>query len=334
MADQFLALLEPRKPEIMDMLGGVLDDEKQRFIALAIRAVSDPKFDRCTNESKLDCVIQAAVCKLELGTADKLAWLIPYGNVLSFQPSYIGKRKRVIESGVAEDVYAELVYENDEFDEISGAERKIVHKPLRFKDRGRLVGAYAVSMHANGRSNYEILEEKDLDAIEKAALRISGGKPSPAWQYFKGEMQKKSAMHRLMKRLVGVARKHDPRLEAVLEADERNYEFETMRTAEEQEPDLPTAVVREAHVEVVEDKPKPKPAAKKPETAVASEKPIETDRQITLVEATELSDLAESLSLTFKTQKAVLVKLNVGDFEELKLSQLEQAGKLLQEAAG
>ena len=324
--DRFLALLEPRRDEVRELLGTALDDEKQRFIALAIRAVTDPKFDRCTPESKIDCIIQSAAAYLELGTVDKLAFLIPYGNVLTFQPSYVGKIKRIVDAGVALDVYAELVYENDFFEEEAGSERRINHKPLRFKDRGKLVGAYAVAQLTNGATAYEVLEMADLEAIEKAALRISGGKPSPAYQFFGGEMKKKAAIHRLVKRLQGDRRNPEAsdRLAATLSADERQFDFDSMRkTDEAATDDLPTA--RKVEAELVDDKADGK---KKAVRAKSTE-----DRQVTMSEADELSTTADSLNLRRRQILPVLQRFGVAEFEDLKLSQMGDVAKALAEAA-
>ena len=323
--DRFLALLEPRKDEVRELLGTALDDEKQRFIALAIRAVSDPKFDHCTPESKINCIIQAAAAYLELGTVDKLAFLIPYGKELTFQPSYLGKIKRIVDAGVALDVYAELVYENDFFEEFSGSERRFVHKPLRFKDRGKVVGAYAVALLTNGLISYEILELADLEAIEKAALRISGGKPSPAYQFFGGEMKKKAAIHRLAKRLQGDRRNPEAseRLAATLSADERQFDFDSMRKTDEAADDLPTA--RKVEAEFVDDKADGKKKAVRAKTA--------EDRQVTMSEADELSTTADSLNLGRRQILPVLQRFGVAEFEDLKLSQMGDVAKALAEAA-
>jgi recombination protein RecT len=325
--DGFLALLEPRKDEVRELLGTALDDEKQRFIALAIRAVSDPKFDKCTPESKIDCIIQSAAAYLELGTVDKLAFLIPYDNVLTFQPSYVGKIKRIIDAGVALDVYAELVYENDFFEESAGSERRINHKPLRFKDRGRLVGAYAVAQLTNGATAYEVLELADLDAIEKAALRISRGKPSPAYQFFGGEMKKKAAIHRLVKRLQGDRRNPEAseRLAATLSADERQFDFDGMRkTDAAAADDLPTA--RKVTAEFVDDD---KADGKKKAARVKQTE----DRQVTMSEADELSTMAESAGLGFRQAMAMLKRFGVDEFEDLKHSQIEDVAKAIAAAA-
>ena len=331
--DRFLALLEPRKDEVRELLGTALDDEKQRFIALAIRAVQDPKFDKCTPESKIGCIIQAAACKLELGTVPQLAFLVPYSGELTFQPSYIGQIKLAIDASIATDIYADLVYEHDEITVESGTDRRLIHKPKIFGERGKLIGAYAVAKLPDGGNTFEILEMKDIEAIKAAALRIAerGGQSkglSPAWRFFEGEMVKKSAIRRLVKRLQG---KGSPeamdRLRKGIERDD--LDFEAMRGAEKADDDMPTAA-RKVHAEVVDDK--ANGSAKRHSSAAKKPDP-QKDRPVTMSEANELSETADSLNLGFKMIQGVLKKYGVEEFEALKVSQVAGVAEALAAAA-
>jgi phage RecT family recombinase len=228
MPDQFLSLLEQKRPTIETVLGGDAE-HKKRFIALALNAIlKNPEFQRCTAESKVQCIIDAATCELELGTPDRLAYLIDYGGRLQFTPSYVGMIKRLKEAGAAADLYAELVRDGDELVADSGTTRKLVHRLGPMNKRGEIIGAYALATLGNGLTNYEILEMADIEAIQRAAMRIQK-KESPAWREFKGEMIKKSAIRRLAKRLPGDVSKQDKvaRLRAAIEADNRGFDLET-----------------------------------------------------------------------------------------------------------
>jgi phage RecT family recombinase len=230
MPDQFLTLLEQKRSLIEQALGGD-EAHQRRFIALAVNAITkNHDFDPCTAESKVQCILDAATTELELGTPDRLAWLIRYKLVLQFQVGYVGMIKRLKEAGAAADIYADIIYANDEI-RIDGAARKLQHYYGTLNKRGEMVGAYALATLANGIVTWEILELSDIDAIKNAARRQQGPNMSPAWREFEPEMVKKSAIRRLAKRLPGDVSKQDKvtRLRAVLEADNRNFDYETTK---------------------------------------------------------------------------------------------------------
>ena len=198
--NQFLALIDSRADEIRALLPKYLTAE--RFFVLARQVEKNPALRGCTPQSLFDCVLQAAQCGLEIGTVDQHAFIIPYGKEAQFQPSYRGMIFRLVQAGVVAHMYADVIRKNDTVEILSGSRRELVHR-FAIGDRGDVIGAYSVATMPNGMTDFELMEGKDLDAIEKAALRISGGKPSPAWQYFKTEMQKKSVIRRHAKRLQG-----------------------------------------------------------------------------------------------------------------------------------
>lgn len=208
--DQFMTLFEARRSAVEELLA-MDPKDKKRFIGLAINEVS--KYPTCSMESRIQCIIDAASCQLELGTPDHYAFLIPYSNKLTFQVGYTGMIKRAVDAKAAIMIFAELVYQNDTRGEglvvHAGTEHKLEHHPKYFGDRGPLVGAYATALISTVPEiwEWEILEMKDINAIKGAAMRIQArggqGKLSPAWGQFEGEMIKKSAIRRLCKRLQG-----------------------------------------------------------------------------------------------------------------------------------
>jgi recombination protein RecT len=241
MPNDLKALIAAEQPRIFDLLGNASEQEKRRFIALALMEISRPDYAKYTEQSKLKCVIEAASCQLELGTAAGEAYLIPYGNELTFQPSYRGKIKNSIRAGVATHFYAELVYERDRFQVRSGSVRAIEHTWVPGSDRGALIGSYAVAYLANGIQDFEVFEKRDIDAVKAAALRNAQRRDksaglSPAWRFFEGEMIKKSNLRRLEKRLVASrsGAKDMAAFDAYLrmvEIENRDFEFEAEATA-------------------------------------------------------------------------------------------------------
>src|SRR5271165_5421508 len=196
----FLALIDSRADEVRALIPKYMNAE--RFFVLARMLERDKNLQKCSPQSLFECVMKAAQCGLEIGTVDQHAFIIPYGTEAQFQPSYRGMIFRLVQAGVVAHMYADVIRKNDTVEILSGSRRELIHR-FAIGDRGDVVGAYSVATMPNGTTDFELMDLKDIDAIKKAANRISGGKPSPAWSYFKTEMQKKSVIKRHAKRLQG-----------------------------------------------------------------------------------------------------------------------------------
>ncbi len=309
----FLALIDSRADEIRALLPKYLSAE--RFFVLARQIERNPQLRACSPQSIFDCVLKAAQCGLEIGTVDQHAFIIPYGKEAEFQPSYRGMIFRLVQAGVVAHMYADVIRKNDTVEILSGSRRELVHR-FAIGDRGDVIGAYSVATMPNGTTDFELMESKDLEAIEKAALRISGGKPSPAWQYFKTEMQKKSVIRRHAKRLQGDRRGLMPndeatRLDLTFAAGRRD-------AGESEAPDdIPTAT----------DGTKP-PTPRKVTATIVPDKPKE-DRPLTEQEQSDTLDAYCALSnlkpaQAIKPLRAFLQKhYGRDDLAEIKLSELD-----------
>ena len=196
----FLALIDSRADEIRALLPKYLTPE--RFFILAREVERNPQLRACTPQSLFDCVLKAAQCGLELGTVDQHCYIIPYKTEAQLQIGWRGMVFRLVQAGCVVHMTANLVREGDRFEAELGTDPKIVHYPAKEK-RGKITHVYSVAVMPGGFKDFEIMDADDIDAIKKAALRISGGKPSPAWQYFEGEMIRKSVIRRHAKRLQG-----------------------------------------------------------------------------------------------------------------------------------
>jgi recombination protein RecT len=307
MADQFLSLIDTRADEIRALIPKYMSPE--RFFVLARLLEKDRNLQKCTPQSLFDCVLKAAQCGLEIGTVDQHAYIIPYGNEAQFQPSYRGMIFRLVQAGVVGNMYAEIIGENDPPPRIiSGTQRQLVHE-FAIGKRGKTVGAYAVATMPNGSTDFELMGEEDIAAIEKAALRISGGKPSPAWAMFRNEMIKKSVIKRMAKRLQGDRRglmKDDEATRLDLTFSATNRETGEL----EPEPEIPGAsdgtkapTPRRVTAEVIEN-------AKR------------EDRIVNSTEENECYDSWTSLGGKGSQMKVFLKEtFNKGDWAELMLSE-------------
>jgi len=162
---------------------------------------------------------------------------------------YKGLIFRAIRAGIADHIYAELVHANDVVHVMSGSKREIVHEINVLKPRGAMVGVYAVVRLANGLTDFEILDMKDIESIKAASDRMNKRRnkdaaESPAWRFYPGEMAKKSAIRRLCKRLQGERRPTDEaeaqRLASVLGHDDTKFNFDAEGSIEVV-PDPPVA---------------------------------------------------------------------------------------------
>jgi len=111
---------------------------------------------------------------------------------------YRGLLKLARQSGELSSIYAELVYEADEFSVKAGTDRSINHVPAWGSDRGKIIGAYAVGVFKDGFTQYELMSIADIEDIRKNAFSRNSG----AWTGIGyGEMCRKTVLRRLLKYL-------------------------------------------------------------------------------------------------------------------------------------
>lgn len=125
--------------------------------------------------------------------------LIPYGDKLEFIVDYRGARKLMMKYSVKPiaDIFAEVVRQGDEYKRWS--EDGVQHykfDPMPFNG-GVVTGAFAVCVFKDGTT---LVEELSLKELEKIRNKSKMGRTG-AWADFTEEMYKKSAIHRLKKRV-------------------------------------------------------------------------------------------------------------------------------------
>ena len=176
--------------------------------------MKNPKLLDCTKESLLQSIMQCAQLGLEpiLGRA----YLIPYKNkkqingqwqkVLEcqFQPGYQGLVDLARRSGQVKDVYAQVVYENDEFLIEYGTERKLSHKPHLGNNPGDPIGAYAVWESTDGLKSFEFMPLHEIykrrdksqayQFAESGNAGSGGSKKDSIWHVWEGEQMRKTVI--------------------------------------------------------------------------------------------------------------------------------------------
>jgi len=168
----------------------------------------NPYLQKATPNSLLTSVLNIAQVGLTLNPVQKLAYLVPRyinGNVeCCLEPSYQGLVKLLTDSGSANNVYAHLVYSEDNFEQILGTENEIIHKPKLGK-RGEVVGVYAVAVLANGSKQVEVMDISEINEIRDSSESYkafkAGKAKSAIWETWFDEMARKTVIKRLVKYL-------------------------------------------------------------------------------------------------------------------------------------
>ncbi len=174
---------------------GVRPEALVRFVLMDMS--NNEKLRACTQQSIYLGLLACAVTGLEPGALKGEAYLVPFKGHATFIPGWKGLVKQARRSREIIGITANVVREHDKFDLDLGTSNTIIHKPA-LRERGDVIGAYAIANMDGGHRELEWMDREDLDAIQRVAE--SRGK-SPAWKDWEDQMQRKSPIRRLCKRL-------------------------------------------------------------------------------------------------------------------------------------
>lgn len=173
---------------------GVRPEALVRFALLDMDGEKGAKLRACSPQSIYLGLLACAVTGLEPGALKGEAYLVPYAGVAQFMPGYRGIIKQARRSREVMAMWANIVFERDTFDLDHGSANKLVHRPA-LRDRGDIIGAYAIARMANGHDEIEWMDRDDLEAVKNA------GNKGPAWKDWEDQMFRKAPYRRLGKRL-------------------------------------------------------------------------------------------------------------------------------------
>lgn len=185
-------LIERMKPEIGRALPKHMNPDRMARIATTVLRQT-PALGRCTPESFLGALLTASQLGLEPGPLGE-AYLVPYGNTVTFIPGYRGLVKLAWQSGKLQSFNAHIVHANDEFDYEYGLAPTLRHKPA-MTDRGPAIAAYAAAVFKDGGSVFEVMSVDDIEAIRK---RSKSGNNGP-WKTDWAAMARKTVTKQLAK---------------------------------------------------------------------------------------------------------------------------------------
>lgn len=142
-------------------------------------------------------LVRAAYLGLDALNAE--CYLVPYGSTLNLMPSYKGsiKMAKKYATRPIKDIYAKVVREGDEFEEVViNGEPSVNFRPKPFSN-ANIIGVFAVCLYQDGG---QVVETMSIEDVENSRSQ-SKSKNAIPWTKFYSEMVKKTCLHRLCKGL-------------------------------------------------------------------------------------------------------------------------------------
>lgn len=172
------------------------DFNKTRFFQNAMALFQKtPSLRQCNQTQLMNGMMRAAYLGFDFASDE--AYLVPFGNTVTFIPGYKGLRKFAMKYSVRplKEIKAEIIRKEDEIS--FGIENNVPFfnfkpKPL---NNSEVVGAFAIAYYEDGGITYEVL---NMDELNKARNTSKCGKTGP-WVQWTNEMYKKTAIARLSK---------------------------------------------------------------------------------------------------------------------------------------
>lgn len=236
-------LLEGSKSAIASVVPKHLTAE--RLVKVALLATSkSPDLLKCSANSILQSVMQAAELGLEVNSPLGQAYLIAFKNKLKdesgreqwvtecqLQIGYRGYIELAKRSGQIDMVEARCVYANDFFDVVYGTEQRLIHKPA-MQDPGPLKCVYAIArIKGCDLPQIDVLTLRDIEYARSISKTGRGDSPSGPWRDRYDEMARKTAVRRLAKYLP-----LSPELANAMDMDDRDSELQVAAIDVEEAP--------------------------------------------------------------------------------------------------
>ena len=182
----------------------------------------------CTQDSiynaLLDMVTQG------LSPAKTQCYFIPYGNTVKLTRSYFGTMKVVKQLPEVKDIYAQIIFEGDEFEaeNVDGRWKFVSHKSSWKNQDNPIEGAYCVIEKTDGEKILTIMTKKEIDKSWAQSRNGSVQKNFPQ------EMAKRTVINRAAKQFFNTSDDNDLFIDAVNRTTENEYEND--RQMKEAEP--------------------------------------------------------------------------------------------------
>jgi len=139
----------------------------EEFYVTCVNAVKkNPKLLNCDPKSLFGSILLSAEVGLRPNTPEQHAFILPYGKEAKFQLGYKGLIEMMYRNPRVKSIYAEAVFQKDDFDYGYGLQPYLNHKPFRNGDRGSLVCVYAVCKLQDADPIFSVVERSELDKVK------------------------------------------------------------------------------------------------------------------------------------------------------------------------
>ncbi len=228
----------------------------ERFMRVAVTAVqNNPELLNGNRASLYNACIKAA--QDGLLPDGREAVLTPFKGMIQYIPMIQGVLKKVRNSGELATVDAQVVYAADEYESWLDEKGQHFKHKKSITDRGDPILTYAYALTKDGALYFEEVTEEQMGKIEAMA------KTGTVWKgAFRDEMKRKSALHRLSKRLP-----MSTDLQNVITRDEELYELPTGPVA----PAKPTSSRLDNIIETQVTPAEPEPVQETPQAEIVTE---------------------------------------------------------------
>ena len=242
-AGSLKALLEKMKGALASAMPKHVTPD--RLIKTMLVAVNrNPDLLQCTQASVVETISRAAELGLDLSGTLGEAYPVPFNNRIKANGQevwvkqciliigYRGLAKLARQSGEIQQIDADIVCVNDEFEFQKGTDFKLRFVPRLKGDRGEVVGAYAVVKFKDGGMQADFMPAEDIDKVRRRSKSgaAKDGSPMGAWKTDWPEMAKKTVFRRLAKWLPLSVEKAGAFIEAV-EQDSNDFDLSEVTAA-------------------------------------------------------------------------------------------------------
>jgi recombination protein RecT len=191
-----------------------------RFVIMASTLFDrNPALKECTLPSIFGALQQSAILGFDISPTLGLCYFVPrnakvkvngvdqWVKEVTFQIGYKGYLELARRSDSISDIYAEVVFEGDEFEVEYGLNRKLTHNPkFQTDEHDKLLYAYAVAKFKDGTTTFAVLTKKQIEKRRmlspnqvnyKGKTREASVMPLGVWESHYAEMAKGKAIRAL-----------------------------------------------------------------------------------------------------------------------------------------
>lgn len=181
----------------------------ERMIQVVTTLVAKtPGLKECTTDSLIGGLLACSIFGLEPIPEFGQCYLIPFNNTkknvkeAQFLIGYRGMIQLMLRNPIVKTVYVEAVYDGDEFEDVRGLNRNLVHRPCGEEDPAKITHVYAVLQTKNEGIIYVVMTRKQIEKVRDSSQAYKYakkyGKPT-MWDDHFEPMAKKTVIRQLFK---------------------------------------------------------------------------------------------------------------------------------------